>query len=238
MFIAVCDDNIAERKQTERLLMRESDRRKAVTGIFYVHSYGHQEALLRAPKQYDLFMIDMVNGEVDGLGLALILYQNGITVPICLNVSRIDYRKAYTKLDKPPPNIHFIDKPIKVAELAKIIDQTLEQLSSIVPSIELRTDTDTLYLRESEIIWAKCNAYSTDVYLNDERVVRINGDLTNLYSQICVHPAFYLISKKTLVNINYIDKCSLHKLTLTNGQVLTLSPFAAFEVKKFLSPGS
>lgn len=34
MHIAVCDDNVADRKQLERLLGRESDSRKADTGVF------------------------------------------------------------------------------------------------------------------------------------------------------------------------------------------------------------
>ena len=235
LHIAICDDNIAERKQTERLLARESDRRKAVTGIFYVHSYGHEEALLKAPMQYNMFMVDMVNGDVDGLKLALILCQNNVIAPIYLCISKIDYRKAYTRLEKPPENIHFIDKPIKVAELSKAVDHVLEIQASIIPSIELRSESETLYLRDNEIIYAKCNSYNTDVYLTDGRFILITGNLENFYSQICTNPVFHLISKKTLVNINYIDKCSLSKLTLTNGQILPLSPFAAFEVRKIIS---
>ena len=34
MHIAICDDNVADRKQLERLLCRESDKRKADTGVF------------------------------------------------------------------------------------------------------------------------------------------------------------------------------------------------------------
>ena len=35
MHIAICDDNIADRKQLERLLDRESDRRKGTSGVFF-----------------------------------------------------------------------------------------------------------------------------------------------------------------------------------------------------------
>ena len=37
MHIAICDDNIADRKQTERLLGRESDRRAKTDKIDAVH---------------------------------------------------------------------------------------------------------------------------------------------------------------------------------------------------------
>ena len=39
MHLAVCDDNIADRKQMERLLGRESDRRLNTTGVLYVDSF-------------------------------------------------------------------------------------------------------------------------------------------------------------------------------------------------------
>ena len=38
MHIALCDDNVADRKQFERLVKRESDRRAADEGILFVDS--------------------------------------------------------------------------------------------------------------------------------------------------------------------------------------------------------
>ena len=56
MHIAVCDDNVADRKQLERLLKRESDKRAASTGIIYTDSFGNSTALLSNPMQYDAFI--------------------------------------------------------------------------------------------------------------------------------------------------------------------------------------
>ena len=55
MHIAVCDDNGADRKQLERLLSRESDKRMETTGNLYVTSYGNPESLLQNPRQFDVF---------------------------------------------------------------------------------------------------------------------------------------------------------------------------------------
>ena len=61
MHIAICDDNIADRKQTERLLGRESDRRAKTDNVLYIDSFGKQESVLVSPMIYDMFFIDMVN---------------------------------------------------------------------------------------------------------------------------------------------------------------------------------
>ena len=57
MHIAICDDHIADRKQMERLLSRESDRRIKTTGNLYIDSFGSVSALLHAPMIYNLFFI-------------------------------------------------------------------------------------------------------------------------------------------------------------------------------------
>ena len=59
MHLAVCDDNIADRKQMERLLGRESDRRLGTTGVLYVDSFGNRDAILTTPMIYDGLFIDM-----------------------------------------------------------------------------------------------------------------------------------------------------------------------------------
>ena len=109
MHIAVCDDNIADRKQTERLLDRESAERINKSGNLFVDSFGNVNALLTAPMKYDLFFIDMTASSPNGMETAVKLRTIGVTSPIVLLISSIDYR-AYPN---PPKSIFFLEKPIK-----------------------------------------------------------------------------------------------------------------------------
>ena len=59
MHIAICDDNVADRKHLERLLSRESAKRAGTPNVLYVHSYGDQVHFLRNPLRYDLIFLDM-----------------------------------------------------------------------------------------------------------------------------------------------------------------------------------
>ena len=54
MHIAICDDNIADRKHLERLLSRESDKRMGTPNLLYVDSYGDREHFLFHPLMYDM----------------------------------------------------------------------------------------------------------------------------------------------------------------------------------------
>ena len=83
MHIAVCDDNVADRKQLERLLKRESDKRAASTGIIYTDSFGNSTSLLSNPMQYDAFYIDMCLTEgITGTEVANALIAQGVNAPI------------------------------------------------------------------------------------------------------------------------------------------------------------
>ena len=46
VFIAILDDDPADRKQSERLLDRERDARAGKGEVIYYDSYGSEEALL------------------------------------------------------------------------------------------------------------------------------------------------------------------------------------------------
>ena len=89
MHIAVCDDNVADRKQLERLLKRESDKRAASTGIIYTDSFGNSTSLLSNPMQYDAFYIDMCLTEgITGTEVANALIAQGVNAPRSITGNR------------------------------------------------------------------------------------------------------------------------------------------------------
>ncbi|MBR5896498.1 MAG: hypothetical protein IKZ39_02660, partial [Lachnospiraceae bacterium] len=91
MHIAVLDDNIADRKQIERLLDRESDRRISTSGNLYTDTFGAVDAFLSAPRQYDFFMIDMKGGVSESIEIAHKIRELGIKVPICFFRSKNEF---------------------------------------------------------------------------------------------------------------------------------------------------
>ena len=113
MHIAVCDDNVADRKQLERLLGRESDKRKHDTGVFFTDSFGQSSVLARNPMPYDLFFIDLTEDNPDGLSFALSLCKAGVSAPIVLCSSKTDYRAAAENLPNLPENLLYINRVAK-----------------------------------------------------------------------------------------------------------------------------
>jgi DNA-binding LytR/AlgR family response regulator len=234
MHIAICDDNIADRKQLERLLGRESDKRKEVSGLFYAESFGDSAALLRRSVQYDLIFIDMTQSEPDGFMLALSLISHGISAPIVLCSSVTNYRAQMDTLTPCPVNLLHLEKPIKTAELSMLLDQAVVLQSLREPTIELRSETDTYYVKEDELLYAVQKGAYVHAYLKDGKVLPMRTYLDNFYDEIAMYTHFVKAGHGALFNITFMQEYSLFQITLKDGTTLKSGPFAVKYIKQAL----
>ena len=218
MHIAICDDNIADRKHTERLLARESDRRSKTDSVLYVDSFGKQESVLVSPMIYDMFFIDMVNDAPSTASdIVKALIAAGVTAPIVMLTSAINYRKDnyLTSIEQ----VYFLDKPIKTDELTSIISVGFKQKSQKVPTIELRTDTDAYYVKEDDIMYAVFyNKQYTDVFLADGRKIHMLMNIENFYAHLEHFGSFFPANGRTIIQKNYVKKISLLHVHLSCGK--------------------
>ena len=218
MHIAICDDNVADRKQLERLLKRESDKRTNSKDNLFFDSFGNTTALFANPMQYDLFYIDMCKTEgVTGIDAVNGLFARGVNAPIVLCISDIDYRTVSF-----PENVLFLDKPINVEELSASINHAYDIRSQAEPLIELREEKKTLYVTEPEIYYAVEDGKYVVVTLSETRSVRIATTIGNLFGQLEWNPNFINPSNKTILNGRHIQKLSFHKATMIDGAVFKI----------------
>lgn len=225
MHIAVCDDNIADRKQTERLLGRQSDRYFKETGDrIWIDSFGNVEAFMQNPKMYQGLFIDMVSDdECNGFHILKMLLYAGIESPIVMCSSSIDYRSLVEKEGIKADNIFFLDKPIKVAEITAMVDKISELNITSEPSIELRGKDETVYAHGDDIICVKRTRSELEVYLQGGRMIATLDDIVNFYDQCNIFPQICPVNDNAIININHIKKTSFGKVTLDNDMTLPVS---------------
>lgn len=234
LHIAVCDDNTADRKQLERLLGRESNRRSSQTGCFYIDSYGNSNAALQSPQLYDAFFIDMVSDLTDGAALVLRLLDAGVVAPIILCISSIDYRKTLPEICQSLQQIHYLDKPIKTAELSSLLDLCVAEKSKSVSTVELRGEQQTRYVLEDDILYASAAGYHTQVFLRDGSTIEIVGRIENFYMQLTAFSHYIAISSKTFINIIYLKKLTPFRVEMQDGSIHRTTPGWAKDIKTAL----
>ena len=91
MHVAICDDNVADRKHLERLLSRESDKRAGTPNILYVDSYGEKMHFLANPLKYNLIFMDMSSEPGIVEFILEHLEEMGYHAPLVLYSDKIDY---------------------------------------------------------------------------------------------------------------------------------------------------
>ena len=229
MFIAVCDDNIADRKQTERLLGRQSDRfLKEFGDRLYIDSFGNAEAFMYKPEMYHGLFIDMTSSKETGVDIARMLVDKGIINPIIMCCSSIDYRTQIPAAGIVADNIYYLDKPIKVAELTETMNFIKSSIKVDVPRIELREKDETVYVTGDDIICVKEVGRKVRIWLTDNRVFDQLGTAYNFYSQCVKFPQICPVNNSSLVNVKYVKSKSPLHVTMNNGCSFLIS----FEYRK------
>ncbi|MEG1847589.1 MAG: LytTR family DNA-binding domain-containing protein [Lachnospiraceae bacterium] len=230
MHIAICDDNVADRKQLERLLKRESDIRIHTTGNLYVDSYGNCQALMDSLIDYDVFFLDITQDDtINGYDAAALLRDAEVTAPIVLCSSTTNYQLISCFL----PSIFYLEKPIYPDRLSEQIDNALEMKKQAKPRFEIRGRTKTTYITAEDFLYAEAvNYHEVLVTLYNGTQTDFLDSIENLWHLLAAHPSIIVLRNTYLVNVAYITKITPFRITLTNGTKLYISPGERKELLK------
>lgn len=230
--IALCDTNFADRKQMERLLERESDKRLD-SCVFYMDTYGNKEALLGNPRIYDAYFLDMPDKTYSAYDLAKDIRLNDISSPIIFCNSTIDYHSCGAEL----PNSFFINKPILAARLSTILDEIIQQKTeNYVPTVEIRDITQVRYLTEREIVYCQNQGYSRiiSIHLQDGTVIETENYINNFLTELTPLGEFFFANKNTIINARYVDKIGHFNITLKSGEGFKLHGIRKKDVEEIV----
>jgi len=227
IYIAICDDNIADRKHLERLLEREKDSRlKSKGDVLYIESFGSEEALMRTPVKYDMFYIDMTTEGNNGMELAKSLRKNGILAPIVLCTSTIAY-SSYVNI---PSELSIIDKPLSQGQISHLTDFASDWTTRKVPLFELRCQGETYFVPYTDIVKVSpLGKFTTSVSLSDGRIITVMSAFQFLYSQ-CLPYKCFLYCKKAIINMNYVTDTDSKGFYLTSGDYVKYDFFRKKEI--------
>ena len=238
MHIAICDDNIADRKQTERLMKRESDKIKGRGDTLYCESFGNAGSLLFTPMQYDLFIIDIRNTPgSDSFEVAKKLTDKGVGSPICIIYPREDglpeipeYIKENTR-----DRILFLAKPLRQDELSGMLLHVEEIRANAISKIELRGEFDTLYVSGSDILYAERDGLHAAVKLSSGATFVTSSDVSTLFDEIKEeHLSFVMPSINYMLNIDHITALHFHTAVMSDKKSFKIGGPILKYVKKHL----
>lgn len=234
MHIAVLDDDVASRKQMERLLERASDANKK-NGLegYYIDSYGAFDSLHSKAAMYDAIYIDIVDSDMKGHEIAKSILNSGIQGKIILCISSLNYREIISSEDA--EQFLFIDKPVNTEELNNTLSICEENRKNREPQIEIRTKDETLYVKYNEFLYAKALvAGKTTIVLKGRKDTIYYKDISMVRKAITEYPFMIAVNKDTVISTYHIDRVTSLHVHMDDGTSFPISLKMSSALKKIV----
>ncbi|MFI3202488.1 MAG: hypothetical protein R3Y54_13385 [Eubacteriales bacterium] len=229
MYIAICDNDAAQRKHLERLFNRESDQRLKDNIVLYIESFGFDfQSSISAILKYDVFLINLEQNNDTTLSIIELLRSTGSTAPIYF-YNGTEINSAIEEQD-----VHFLIGYLTNSHITSIIDEIWSKMQSREPTIEVRTEEDTLYLLPSNIVSIRRKDLHVEIHLADGTSLHVYEQLDYYIDLLSNYPSFFLLGYSYVCNKDYISTVSFRSVILQEKHKVPLSFIEYFQLKSWL----
>ncbi|MDE6619883.1 MAG: hypothetical protein K2K74_05210 [Lachnospiraceae bacterium] len=218
MHIAICDDNVADRKHLERLLSRESDKRAGTPNILYVDSYGEKMHFLANPLKYNLIFMDM--SSEPGIVEFIIERLNAMEyhAPLVLYSDKIDY----TRIPNLPDYVVHARKPYIPDPLPEFLALGDANVIGHVVTVAVHTNTVASHVPKYSIMYALEEQNTCRLYLTDGSSMDVDEKIDELRLIFEPYEEFARVNKKSIANFKYVSAVMPVTLVMQDYKELTV----------------
>ena len=219
MHVAICDDNVADRKHLERLLSRESDKRAGTPNILYVDSYGEKMHFLANPLKYNLIFMDMSSEPGIVEFILEHLEEMGYHAPLVLYSDKIDYPAIP---DLPDYVVH-ARKPYIPDPLPEFLALGDANVSGHVVSISVHKNSVLIHVPKYMILYALEGARTCTLYLTDNTTIDVDEKIDELRQIFEPYEEFERVNKNSIANFKYVNTVTPVALVMQDNKELKIS---------------
>ena len=201
MHVAVCDDNVADRRHIERLLSRESDKRAGTPNILYIDSYGDKDHFLINPLKYNIIFMDMCSRP--GLVEEIIeqLTMMGYRAPLILYSSKIDY----TAIPNLPDYVIHAKKPYIPDPLPEYLLLGDRNVVGNIVTVSVHTNDTVSYIPKNYIMYALQEEKGSTLYLPNGEFVSVEEDISELRRIFAPYEEFERVNTTSIANFKFVS---------------------------------
>ena len=218
--IAICDDSDADRKYVFNMVNRW-----AVEESHQVHinTFTSAESFLfqyTEESDYDILLLDIEMGTMDGVTMAKELRKNNDTIQIVFITGYSDYIAEGYEVAA----LHYLMKPVKEEKLCTVLNRAAEKLSKNEKILNFEIGGEMVRVPIYQIRYADVfGNYVTIHALSDIRVKMTLGELEKQLDE-----RFYRVGRSSVVNLTQISRVTKTEIKLSDGTVLSL-PRGAYD---------
>lgn len=210
--IAICDDNPADAAYIETLV-----REWAVDTAVRVATFPSAEAFLfryAEDKDFDILLLDVEMGEMDGVTMAKNVRRDNDAVQIVFITGYSDYIADGYDVAA----LHYLIKPVKKEQLFTVLNRAAERLKKNEKELLLKTAGETVVMPISEIRYLDVQQNYVTVHGKvDVTVKRTLGELEKELDE-----RFFRVGRSCIVNLTCIRRITKTDVYLTDGGQIPL----------------
>lgn len=218
--IAVCDDSDTDRKYVQALVEQWAD---AAGHTVIISAFSSAESFLfqyADSSDFDMLLLDIEMGEMDGVTMAKGLRRSNDAVQIVFITGYSDYISEGYEVSA----LHYLMKPVSANKLFAVLDRAAEKLRKTERMLTLDASGETVRVPISKIRYAQVHGNYVTVHAKEEYVVKMT--LGELFGKL--DESFYRVGRSAIVNLDFISRVTKTDIVLKDGSVIQL-PRGAYD---------
>lgn len=218
--IAICDDSAADAAYVEELSKAWAEERE--TEIAVERFLSAEQFLFRyeEDKNYDILLLDVEMGGMDGVTMARTVRQDNEAVQIVFITGYSDYiAEGYDVAA-----LHYLMKPVSREKLFAVLDRTLEKCRKNARCLNLELSGEMIRIPVYEVRYLDVRQNYVTVHARRDYTVK--RTLAEFEAEL--DESFCRVGRSMIVNLRQIRRVTKKEVFLADGTVLPL-PRGAYE---------
>ncbi len=218
--LAICDDCAADR---EYIAQMAENWAKRYGHTLQNRAFASAEQFLFAYEDvsdYDILLLDIEMGQMDGVTMAKKLREHNDTIQIIFITGYSDYIAEGYEVAA----LHYLMKPVKELKLYDVLNRAAEKLSKNEKTLHFTVSGETVRVPIYRIRYAEVMGNYVTVHAQEEITVKMTlGEFEKELDN-----RFYRVSRCALVNLTCISRVTKTEIRLNDGSVIPL-PRGAYD---------
>ena len=218
--IAICDDLDADRQYVLNMVERWAASAGHVVHIDTFYSAENFLFHYAEENDYDILLLDIEMGAMDGVTMAKQLRGNNDTVQIIFITGYSDYILEGYEVAA----LHYLMKPVKEEKLCSVLNSAVEKLSKNEKVLNFEIGGEMIRVPIYQIRYA--DVFGNYVTIHAASDVTVKMTLGELEKQL--DERFYRAGRSCVVNLTQVSRVTKTEIKLMDGTVIPL-PRGAYD---------
>ena len=218
--IAICDDLESDRDYLKDLLNKWAINNSHLLNI---DTFSSAESFLfhyEETKDYDILLLDIEMGLMDGVSMAKKIRQDNDAVQIIFITGYSDYIAEGYEVNA----LHYLMKPVKKEKLFSVLERAIDKIGKNDVVLNMETANGMVRIPIYQIRFAEVFGNYVTIHAYDDVVVKMTlNELEKILDE-----RFYRVGRSVIVNLNEVSRVTRTEIKLLDGTSIHL-PRGAYD---------